>query len=134
MFGGFVLSRFVVVVLWLCVWLFCGCFVVLFVCVCVLVVGGGWVCLVGVCLGVGCGCCCWWGVGVCVCVCVCANQQSEVVHSSSNGKLSVPPLISNDVVQSSINDLLVDQFSAWFLLCKYQKAVTLIHVQVRIKY
>ena len=66
---------------------------------------------------------CVWYVCVCgvVCVCVCANQQSEVVHSSSNGKLSVPPLISNDVVQSSINDLLVDQFSAWFLLCKYQK-------------
>ena len=47
-----------------------------------------------------------------------AHQQSKVVYSSNNRQLPLPPLIANNVVQSSINDCLVNQFGAWCLLWK----------------
>ena len=49
---------------------------------------------------------------------LCAHQQSKVVYSSNNRQLPLPSLIANNVVQSSINDRLVNQLSAWCLLWK----------------
>ena len=55
-----------------------------------------------------------------------AHQQSKVVYSSNNGQLSSPLLLANNVVQSSINDCLVNEFSAW---CLFWKDNNTSHVQ-----
>ena len=49
-----------------------------------------------------------------------AHQQSKVVYSSNNGQLSSPLLLANNVVQSSINDCLVNEFSALVLALERQ--------------